>query len=723
MVPSPNVLRATDLAKAVRPAYLDPVKIPRGSMMTKPTAVRRLTDQPLSAKARLLSAVAAAVLFLLWAGDAEARVKRVEITSHSIVANGKSFGLAGPYEKVAGKVYFEVDPKNIHNQVIVDLDKAPHNSDGNVEFSADFYVLRPKDLSRGNNAALLEVSNRGGKALLPFFNHGKSSADPSTEAEMGDGFLTRHGFTLVWVGWQIDVPSGADLLRLYAPIATDNGKVITGLVRSDFVFPSKVYDAPLGHRGQNAQPAIDLDSRDYKLTVRDTVLGERRIVPRDDWQFARLVNGSPEPDPTHIYLKQGFEPGKIYEVVYRSQNPPVVGLGLAAVRDMVSFMKYEGDATLSAARAYGFGISQSGRFLRHFLYQGFNADELDRQVFDGIDAHVGGGGHGSFNHRFAEASRDASAFSTFFYPTDIFPFTDAEQTDPDTGQTDGLLTHSGNAKVLPKIFYTFSSYEYWGRAASLIHITVDGKADMPLMDNVRIYYFPGGQHGAGPFPPVRPKAGDIATTQQMLSPNAYSWAMRALLMAMDRWVKDGTPPPASQYPHIADGSLVRPEAVRFPKIPGVGAPGRVHEAYRVDYGPRWKQGIIDQEPPKVGRPYPVMVPQVDADGIDVEGVRMPEVAVPLATYTGWNLRDPRTGAPNELVDFSGSYIPLPRNRGERERTGDPRLSIEERYPSRSAFLGMIAAHTLHLIKGGYLLPEDMPAMIERAQMQWEYATK
>jgi hypothetical protein len=667
--------------------------------------------------------IATAILSLLIGCDAQARVTRVEVRSRSGVANDKSFGLAGPYEKVTGKVYFEVDPKNLHNRVIVDLEKAPRNATGNVEFSADFFVLKPKDMSRSNGAALLEVSNRGGKALLYFFNHSKISSDPSTEAEMGDGFLMRQGFTLVWVGWQIDVPAGAELLRLYAPVATDDGKVITGLVRSDFVFPAKVYDAPLGHRGQNAQPAIDPASPEYKLTVRDTVLGERRVIARDAWRFARVVNGNPIPDPTHIYLEQGFEPGKVYEVVYRAKNPAVVGLGLAAVRDLVSFIKYQGDPVLSSQRAYGFGISQSGRFLRHFLYQGFNADENDRQVFDGVDAHVAGGGRGSFNHRFAEGSRDASPFSTFLYPTDVFPFTDAEQTDPETGRKDGLLTHSGNAKVLPKIFYTFSSYEYWGRAASLIHTTVDGKADMPIMDNVRIYYFPGGQHGPGPFPPIKPMAGDVAMTQQPTSPNAYGWGMRALLMAMDRWVRDGTAPPPSRYPHIADGTLVRPEEVRFPKIPGVGAPGRIHEAYRVDYGPRWEQGIIDLEPPRAGKPYPMMVPQVDADGIDVGGVRLPEVAVPLATYTGWNLRDRRTGASDELVDFSGSYIPFPRTRVERERAGDPRLSIEERYHDRAQFLGLIGEHALKLIEGGYLLPEDMPALLQRAELQWEYATK
>jgi hypothetical protein len=659
---------------------------------------------------------------LFWV-NASAEVTRVEVLSRSDLLGARAFGLAGAYEKIIAKVHFAVNPNNAHNQVIVDLNKIPVTARVAVLFSADLYILKPKDMSRGNGAVLLEVPNRGGKAMLRFFNRGRGSSDPSTEAEMGDGFLMRHGFTLVWVGWQFDTPESGNSMRLYAPVAYEAGKAITGLVRSDFVFPSKVYSASLGHRGQNAQAALDPESQEYTLSVRDTVLGKRRAIARGEWQFARFENEKAIPDPTSIYLKGGFEPGKIYEVVYRTKNPTVVGLGLAAVRDLISYFKYQPGALASVRRAYGFGISQSGRFLRHFLYEGFNADERDRQVFDAVDAHVAGGGRGSFNHRFAEVSRDASPFSTFFYPTDIFPFTDVEQTDPETGETDGLLTHSKNTKVLPKIFYTFSSYEYWGRAASLIHTTIDGKADAPLMDNVRIYYFVGGQHGPGPFPPARSTAQGTPTTQQMTSPNDYIWSMRALILALDSWVKDKTPPPPSQYPRISEGTLVRPQEVKFPKLPGIEMPRTIHEAYRVDYGPRFKQGIISFEPPRVGKPFDVLVPQVDRDGLDLAGIRMPEIAVPLATYTGWNYRDPKTGAPGELVDFAGSYIPFARTRADRERALDPRLSLEERYPSREHYLGLFSEATLKLIKDRFLLAEDMPAILNHASELWSYATR
>ncbi len=664
---------------------------------------------------------AALALVCLSAANLRANVTRIEISSRSDLLGGKSFGLAGAYEKIAGRVWFEVDPREAHNRVIVDLDKAPRNARGLVEFSADIYILKPKDPNRGNGAVLVEIPNRGRKLMLPLLNdHAVGAADPASEADLGDGFLLRQGFTLVWIGWQFDVPQQAGLMRLYPPTATDNGKAITGLVRSDYVLSARSYDQSLAERNHAPYPALDPQSAENVLTVRETALGERRVIPRSEWQFARLVNGQVEPSPAHVYLKTGFEPGKIYELVYRAQNPVVVGLGLAAVRDVVSHFKYQAGAVVSVRRAYALGISQTGRFLRHFLYQGFNADERDRQVFDGVIAHVAGGGRGSFNHRFAQPSRDGQPFQTFFYPTDIFPFTDREQTDAETGETDGLLTHAKNPRALPKIFYTNSSHEYWGRAASLVHTTIDGRGDAELMDNVRIYLMAGSQHSPGTFPPAYSSE---FPSQQRLNPTDFGWAMRALLVAMDRWVKDGAPPPPSQYPRVADGTLVPPQSVAFPKLPGVNLPQRVKEAYRVDYGPQFKQGVITVEPPRIGKPFPILVPQVDRDGNERAGIVLPEVAAPLATYTGWNLRDPKAGAPHEMARLSGSYIPFARTRAERERTGDPRLSIEERYQNRAHYLGLAAEAALKLIKDGYLLAEDLPALLKRAGEHWDYAMK
>jgi len=661
------------------------------------------------------------IVFFLLLINSQGAVIRVEIKSRTDLLGNETFASAGAYEKVSGIVHFAVDPRNAHNQVIADLEKAPVNSKGLVEFSADLYILRPKDIGRGNGTILFEVCNRGNKGLLPFFNRAQGSPDPMKKAEIGDGFLLRHGFALVWVGWQFDVPLQQGLMRLHAPVASNRGRPITGWVRSDFVLPQKTSDFSLADRSHIAYPALDPHSPMNTMTVRDSVLGARMEIPRTEWLFARVEAGKLVPDPTRVYLKDGFAPGRIYEVVYRAQNPVVVGLGLAAVRDLIAYFRHDPHSILPARYAYAFGISQSGRFLRHFLYQGFNADEAGREVFDAILCHVAGGGRGSFNHRFAQPSRDAHPYSAFFYPTDIFPFADRELVDPETGDRDGLLTRSLNQAVLPKIFYTNSSYEYWGRAASLIHTTLDGKSDLPLMENVRIYFFAGSQHGPGRFPPeLHPDMNYLG--QQKTNPNDYKWSMRALLLAVDRWVKDGTAPPASRFPQIADKTLVSLPELAFPDLPKLRLPTRLHEAYRIDYGPEFKKGIIDYEPPRVGHPYVMLVPQVDNDGNELAGILMPEIAVPLATYTGWNLRDPQIGAAEELAGMVGSYLPFPQTRDQRIRLADPRISIEERYPNKARYLGQFSDAVMSLMKDGFLLPEDLPPLLDRAQELWDCAT-
>ncbi|HMF98578.1 MAG TPA: alpha/beta hydrolase domain-containing protein, partial [Vicinamibacterales bacterium] len=494
-----------------------------------------------------------------------------------------------------------------------------------------------------------------------------------------------------------------------------------GLVRSDFVVTEKESDHSLADRDHAAYAVVDPDSPDNVMTVRDSVDGPRRIVPRSQWGFARADAGKSVADRTRVYLAAKFEPGKIYEVVYTAENPPIVGLGPAAIRDTISTLKYRaaeaiGVPTGAITRATAFGVSQSGRFLRKYLYDGFNRDESNRKVFDGVIAHVAGAGRGSFNHRFAQPSRDGHPYLNFFYPTDIFPFTDVAQRDPVTGVTDGLLTHAGAPELLPKIFYTNSEYEYWGRAASLIHTTIDGTADAPLMDNVRIYLLAAGQHGPAGFPPTQ------TIGQQRNNPLDYRWAMKALLVAMDRWTKAGALPPPSRYPRIADGSLVAPDKLHFPKLHDVNTTTMVHKAYRADYGPKFaSEGVVTIEPPRIGDAYPILVPQVDADGNGIAGIRMPDLAVPLATYTGWNLFNDRSGPTDVLSSMQGSYIPLPRTAADRQRTSDPRASIAERYRDKDQYLGLVTKAANDLAGQGFLLADDVAAVTRDAARHWDYA--
>jgi alpha/beta hydrolase family protein len=641
-----------------------------------------------------------------------AEVVRLEVHQRADVLAGKSFGKSGPYERLSGRAYFAVDPKLPANQIIRDIDRAPRNEKGMVEFSADFYVLKPRDPANGNGAVLYEVSNRGNKGMLAMFNRAAASRDPLAEKEFGDGFLLEQGYMLLWLGWQFDVPRTEGLMRLYAPVATDEGRAITGLVRSEFIPDAKTTSFSLGDR--NHIPYAPAGAASDVLTVRDHPGSARRVIPRDQWKFV---------ENTHVSMESGFEPGKIYEAVYTAKDPALVGLGPTGIRDMVSFLKYgieNGVTPLSdhrryIKRAYGFGVSQSGRFLRTFLYFGFNADEKGRQVFDGVMAHVAGGGRGSFNHRFAQPSRDGHPYMNLFYPTDIFPFTDLDETDADTGLTDGILDRVKKDNVTPKIFYTNSSYEYWGRAASLIHTSLDGKKDAPLPPTSRVYLFAGGQHGPAGFPPVK------GHTQYLPNSNPFTWGMRALLTAMDRWVREGKEPPPSLYPRLDAKQLVPPDELKFPRIAGVHVADRTQKAYRVDYGPAFRdKGIVSIEPPVVGRAFPTLVPQVDVDGNESAGIRMPGIQVPLGSYTGWNLRSPDIGAPDELFSMVGSFFSFPLTRADRARSKDPRASIEERYPSKQDYLAKVEAATKALAQSGYLLERDVPSVVAHSSAEWDW---
>ncbi|PYO33206.1 MAG: hypothetical protein DMD86_11230 [Candidatus Rokuibacteriota bacterium] len=655
--------------------------------------------------------LAALVLLALSGAEAaRAEVRRVVVTSRQDV-------LGGAYEKLHGSVELEVDPMSPANAAIVDLDRAPRNARGRVEATADLMVLRPKQPPARGSTALLEVSNRGGKAVLPYFNRAGWSLDPTTDQDFGDRLLMRLGLTVIWVGWQFDVPRQPGLLRLRAPIATDGGRPIDGLVRSDWTVDQPAATLPLAHRQHVAYPVADPRHPDNVLTVRTARLGPREIVPRDRWRFAREEAGRLVEDPTQIHLSGGFQPGRIYELVYRARDPVVVGLGLAAVRDLVSWARYDSRSEFPVSSAVAVGISQSGRFLRHFIYQGFNTDEAGRKVFDGMLVHTAGAGRGSFNHRFAQPSRDAHRFSAFFYPTDLFPFTGRTQTDPETGVADGLFARCADRQHCPRVFFTNTGYEYWGRAGSLIHTSVDGRADVAPLPHERIYHLAGGQHFIGSFPPSAPEREGRAYRGNPLD---FLVTLRALLVRLVEWVVEDREPPPSAYPTLAAGTLVPVAGLKFPGIPDVKPPAVIHEAHRVDYGPWWPAGIITREPPKVGAPFPALVSQVDDAGNEVGGVRAVELLAPLATYAPWHLRGGGGADAGELTDFLGTYIPFARTEAERQRSHDDRPSIERRYPGKRAYLDAAARAADSLVAAGLLLREDAPRVLGRAEQHWDW---
>ncbi len=660
------------------------------------------------------------LVFLFAVPSLYARVTHLEIISRADVLDGKPFGESGPYERILGRVYFTVSVANAHNRPIVDLTNAVNLRNDEVEFSADFVAVRPKDAARGNGTLLLENPNRGRPRILSLLD----GRDEDLGRSAGDAWLLRNGFTVVALGWQWDAV-GPNALRLYPPLAKDHGQTITGLLRGDIMLPAKAGEIPLGHLiqgtiGGSEYPVAQPDDPRNTLTVRDSREGKRTTIPRSQWQFAAMTDGKLAPSNRSIHLDGAFEPGRIYEYVYVVSDPVVGGLAFAAVRDFASYVKHAPDSLTPASRALGEGISQNGRFLRDFLYQGFNADEDGRMALDGVLSHVAGAGRGSFNYRFAQPSRDAQPTSSVFFPTDIFPFTDQPEVDPLTREKGGLLDRAAAEGVVPKVFFSNTSYEYWGRAASLIHTSADARRDTVIGPNVRIYHFTGLQHYSGPFPPARGEGSLLGREPQSPLPIRYFW--RAMIANMDAWVRAGTVPPPSTYPTIAARTLVPLRKYAFPRIPHLSLPREANTAYRLDYGPNGADGTLVAQPPHVGKAFAALVPQVNADGNELGGVHLPEISVPLATYTGWNLRDPSIGGSGQRVAFEGSFLPFPRNAAERKQSGDPRKSISERYSDRGVYLDQFARATDELIQQRWILLEDRAQLLQRGGEEWDLLT-
>lgn len=632
-------------------------------------------------------------------------------------AGGKEFGKVGTYEKLVGVARFALDPKHPRNQVIVDLALAPRNEQGKVEFETDVVILAPKDPAKGNGAIFYDVNNRGNKLALRFFNFAPGGNDLEKANSEGDGFLMRRGYTVVWCGWSGEMLPGEQRLLLRPPLASDQGKPIRGIVRFEMSTDKPADSLPLARReGHGSYSPSKEGEAKGKLTWRMREGDPRVEIPRGQWSLERVPlpkvkdGVSPRLAQVRLNLAGGFRPGYLYEFICECEGPVVQGVGFAAVRDLISFLRHGAndgnpirlaDGKPALKRAHGFGVSQSGRFLRNFLYLGFNADEKGRKVFDGLMPHVAGGGLGFFNHRFAQPTRFAGQHEDHTYPIDYFPFTYGKEIDPFTKRVDSILRESGGN--LSKIMHTQSAAEYWHRSGSLVHTDPLGTKDAEIPDNVRIYAFGGTQHGPAADPPPRGIADNLN------NPGDYRPFLRALLDALDLWVTEGKEPPASVYPRIDQKTLVswRQKDSGFPALPGVRYPEVIQEPLCLDYGPRFlKKGIITIEPPKAMGKYEVLVPRSGPDGNDLGTLLPPEVGVPLATYTGWNLRRREFGAEAMLANLLGSYIPFAKTKAERLAAGDPRQSLEERYGSFAVYRKEFTGSCERLVKERYLLHED-----------------
>lgn len=645
---------------------------------------------------RLFRSVVLVVGALCCAVSASAEVTRVEIASRADLLNGRAFGSAGAYEVLTGTIHFGVDPSNPHNTVIVDLDKAPRNAQGRVEFRSDLVVIRPKDASKGNGVVFFDVVNRGNKSLLSVFSHATRGTAFTTDSEVGDGYLLREGYTLVFVGWQFDIALGKGLVGFSAPIATESGAPIKGWVRMPFILdkPAASYVHGGGYNTVNYLP-VNVSDRSYRLTVREGIFAPARLIPRDEWDFMRVDGASAVPDPASVRLKGGFKPGLSYELAYETQNPPVAGLGMAAIRDAASAFKYGSNQVASGKLAYMYGASQTGRLIRQMIHQGFTIDESGRKAFDAAFIQTGAVGFGSFNERFAQPNELGPFTQT------KFPFLYKTTVDPITGLEDGLGARIP-AGLEPKLFLVDSSSEYWdrGRVAAMRHTTMDGSEDLEDAPNVRAYQLAGTKHGAGSFPPAN------GGGQFPENTNDYRWAQKGLLAALDAWTRKGTEPPPSTHPNLKDGTLIAHKDFRFPALPGVQQPTFVPGGYRADV-------------PAAYSAMPFLLPKVDADGNDAAGIRLPIVSVPLATLTGWNFRSAQIGAPSTLIAMAGSYIELPKTKADRERTKDPRPSIMERYGSKAEYVRRVREAATRLADQRFVLREDIDPITNELAAQWD----
>ncbi len=648
-------------------------------------------------------------------------VIKVDITEQYPLLDAQPFGTTGPYDVIKGTLDFAAHPGKPSNADICDLEHAPQTGRG-VEWKADFCILQPADPARANRRLFFEVVNRGRIRAFKMFDGVGDTPDFLHPEHIGDGFLLQQGYTVAWCGWQWDVIRQDGLFGLDAPEAKVDGSPVQGKAACNWVPNEPTQVLLLADRVHHPYPVLDVSTADAVLTVRDYEEATRQIIPRNQWQFARLEYDTVVPDPTHIYLPSGFQAGKLYDCVYPTRKAPVVGLGLLAVRDAVSFWRYEKSADRNPCAdqidyVYGFGISQSGRFLRQYLYLNLNRDEQGRQVFDGVIPHIAGGRRGEFNHRFAQPSAN-----TMRCPSNVFPFTDADQTDPLSGQTDGLLRRMSEAGTLPKIFHIKSSAEYWRGDASLSHISLDGTKDVELPHTVRNYLFAGTQHTPGPLP-LRDTANNGARGQHPLNCVDYSPLLRAALDNLDRWVVDQRTPPPSQYPKLSDASAVAPQqlAPLFKAFPGASFPSHLAQPRRLDFGPQWPPQI-SLLPPHEGAFYPIFVPAVDRDGNEIAGLRLPDLTVPLATYSGWNPRHPTQGGAGQLVRMHGSTLPFAVTLRERLDSDDPRLSIEERYPSRAVYLEQVKNAAECLIAGRYLRAEDLNSVMQSAADRYDLFT-
>jgi hypothetical protein len=656
-------------------------------------------------------------------GRAEARLVRINADTTTVV-DLPAFGATGPYLKISGTFDGELDPYDLHNAPIADIDLAPR-SNGKVRYTSTFYVLRPLDLAKGNRTLFYDFGNRGNKRIIEWFNDGRESNDPTTAADFGNGFLMRSGYSVAWNGWAGDVAVRPHMMSITVPVALKADEMsITGEVVAEHI--SRTSDDT---QFRLPYPASTIVPTNGKLTLRQRQTDAKITVA--DWIWA---------NEREIAVRAPVRVEWIYEFVYEAKDPKVMGIGHSATRDFVSFLKYaekddfgnpnplamtglrarlgEERRPRSLEAVYSWGRSQGGRVQRDFVRYGFNQDESNRMVFDGMMPYAtGSGGNMWMNFRFSQPTVSAQQHSRRFSHEPELPHTFAVMKDPITGETSGTLQSCLVSDTCPKIFSIESANEYWNKSSSLNHTDADGKdlRTEDLAGNVRHYFIASIQHNTV----FDATARSARACQQLVNPLYNGPVFRALSVALDEWVRFGLRPPDSVVPQAQNGMLVPPEAVRFPAIPSTAYKGWP-KLPAVQLNPQAMNVnlLLDfaKVPPQPKGPrYATLVPQVDRDGNDLGGIRLPYLQAPLGTFTGWGLiKQELGGATPDICQQLGQFIPFANTKAERLAVSDPRLSIEERYVSQGEYVRAVEEAASALVRQRFLVIEDYDRMVGTA---------
>ena len=647
-------------------------------------------------------------------------VTAVDIKSRVEFDSGTSWGAFGPYERIDGVVKFGVDPENPANSGIIDLQHSPVGSAGLVNFSSDFVLLTPS--TKESSRLLVDVVNRGRKRAISDFNMASPNLTPSSTIEPGDGFLFERGYTVVSIGWQYDVYRSGALLGMDPPPVQLDGKPVEGTNLVEIRPNERIKSSLLANRVHKPYPASSTNNAKATMYVKDWEDGPQEEIPRTEWSFSKEQNGSVVPDAEYVYMESGFYPGRIYSVVYEASKAVVSGSTLMSVRDIGSWIKY-GDVDSPVKNqptyAYAYGISQTGRLLRHYLYSGMNLDEKGRQVYDGLLPHVAGGRRGDFNHRFAQPSQQSSPGFGHMYP-----FADEPTEDPYGRKLEGLQDSQKTLGGLPKVIYTNTSAEYWRGDASLAHIDLRGRQDLDLPQNTRSYLFSGTQHVPRELPQMKDPGPDGSLGLYGFNVVDFRPLLRSALCNLVSWVEEGREPPKSKVPRLDDGTASTiPDVLEVftgalgLKIPD---PSKMWRLREMDMGLREDIGIATY-PIKEGREYPRFVSSVDKDGNEVAGIRMPDISVPVGTHTGWNPRDPSTGAPDQIISMVGFTNYFPATGKSFRSHNDLRNSNNDRYLSKENYLERVSKAAEKLVKERYLIREDIDVVLQKCGQRYDEA--